>query len=634
MITGISLAIVTLLAAITYRNIRKHKAEQRDMQDNIARLMHAENLSAWKYDINRRQIIFFDNTFSPKKEVSLEHTLTRHHPDDVQPFIALIDQMLLEDAPDEASIAIRVSNDEGTYTNYQCKLQRVCGLHGEVKHLLGVHKKIVPLKDSEEAWKEGMTSLAYILDNIPIPIHIKDADTYRFVYWNKASTHMFGVDAIGQTIETVVDKETADAIHAIDKLVFETKLPYCERETIITHSGHTYETIVHKGAVTNKVRKLIITARIDIGETLLLQHQLEKAYQQGELIINNSNSSLAYITSDYIVQWENFSSMALGAIYELYKKGEPCYKSAYGRSEPCENCVMQRAMLSKKVEQIEQQLENGTSLEIFATPIFNHKNEVEGVVIRAENNTERKEIIEALKKAKEKAEESDQLKSAFLANMSHEIRTPLNAIVGFSSLLAEEENIEMKREYNHIISLNNDLLLQLISDILDLSKIESGTLSLTPTTFDLMQTLEEIAASQRYRVRSGVDFILVQPYQSCLVTLDVNKLTQVVTNFIVNAIKFTSTGSITLSSEQKNGGICINVTDTGIGISEENLPRIFNRFEKLDSFVQGTGLGLPICQAIIEAHGGKLEVTSVPGKGSTFSAWFPCTPILTAKTNV
>ncbi len=495
------------------------------------------------------------------------------------------------------------------------------------------HPNTPPSKDSSEVWKEGATAFAYILDNIPIPIHIKEAGTHQFVYWNKASTHMFGADATGQTIEAVLDKDTADAIHAVDELVYETRLPYSERETITTRNGHTYETIVHKGIVTSNFRDLIITARIDIGEILLLQHQLEKAYQQSELVINNSNSSLAYITTDYIVQWENFSNMALGVIYELYKKGAPCYLSAYGRSEPCENCVMQRAMLSKKVEQIELQLENGTSLEIFATPIFNQHQEVEGVVIRAENNTERKEIIRALKEAKNKAEESDHLKSAFLANMSHEIRTPLNAIVGFSSLLIEEEDVDMRREYNQIIDMNNNLLLQLIGDILDLSKIESGTLSLNPTTFDLMQTLEEIAAPQRYRVKSGVNFILRRPYESCIVHLDLNKLTQVVTNFIVNAIKFTSTGSITLSSEEKDGGMCISVTDTGIGISKENLPRIFNRFEKLDSFAQGTGLGLPICQAIMETHGGRLDVTSVPGKGSTFSAWFPGTPIVTAKTN-
>ncbi|MCQ4946630.1 ATP-binding protein [Bacteroides cellulosilyticus] len=236
--------------------------------------------------------------------------------------------------------------------------------------------------------------------------------------------------------------------------------------------------------------------------------------------------------------------------------------------------------------------------------------------------TDQKILERKLRLAKEEAEESNRIKSAFLANMSHEIRTPLNAIVGFSSILAEDVSEEERIEYLSIISKNNDILLQLINDILDLSKIEAGTLEYVYANIDVNKMLSEIEQAARMRQpNANVAICAVMPMPDLLLYTDQRRITQVLNNFISNAMKFTNTGSITFGYEEpKDGYIRFFVTDTGTGIPPEKVADIFNRFVKLDSFKQGTGLGLAISQNIVKELKGEIGVLSELGKGSTF--WF------------
>ena len=230
--------------------------------------------------------------------------------------------------------------------------------------------------------------------------------------------------------------------------------------------------------------------------------------------------------------------------------------------------------------------------------------------------TEQKLII-----ARDKAEELDRLKSAFLANMSHEIRTPLNAIVGFSSLLAETDSRNERQEYIKIVQENNELLLQLISDILDLSKIEAGTFNFVYTNVDVNETCAEIIKSMSMKVSKGVELIFEEPLPECYLYTDKNRFTQVISNFINNALKFTQQGCITLGYEQvSHQKIKFYVRDTGMGIPEEKQKSIFERFVKLNTFVHGTGLGLSICKSIVSQMGGEIGVDSTEGIGSCF--WF------------
>ena len=242
--------------------------------------------------------------------------------------------------------------------------------------------------------------------------------------------------------------------------------------------------------------------------------------------------------------------------------------------------------------------------------------------------TELKRTEEMLVKARDKAEASDRLKSAFLANMSHEIRTPLNAIVGFSSLLTSTESAAEKELYNSLIGHNNKLLLNLINDVIDLSKIESGYLELRPDWVNLTELLDESVAEYVHQVPSGVELLTNYPAHDSLVELDSLRIKQILSNFLSNALKNTATGHVEVFYEIDHQSVRIGVKDTGRGIPQNMLEKIFERFENLDSFAQGAGLGLSICKLIVEKMNGRVLVDSQLGIGTTFVIELPCRSML------
>lgn len=238
-----------------------------------------------------------------------------------------------------------------------------------------------------------------------------------------------------------------------------------------------------------------------------------------------------------------------------------------------------------------------------------------------------KRKTEEEQREKEKIEEANRLKTAFLANMSHEIRTPLNAIVGFSNLIAQGECPEENREeFCKTIETNNELLLQLINDILDLSKIEAGKLDFIYSDINVSEMFNHLMQVFRDKTKPGVELICILPEKPYVIHSEKNRLMQVMSNFLTNACKFTFKGSITMGYEETEGGLRFYVTDTGKGIAEENIPHVFERFAKFDTFIQGTGLGLSICKTIIDCLKGEIGVKSKEGKGSTFWFTIPCEP--------
>lgn len=223
--------------------------------------------------------------------------------------------------------------------------------------------------------------------------------------------------------------------------------------------------------------------------------------------------------------------------------------------------------------------------------------------------------------AKNRAEEADKLKSTFLANMSHEIRTPLNAIVGFSELLSDTDEPSEKYEYKQLIETNSDILLRLIGDILDLSKIEAGSIDIKRQDLDLLQLCNELYLSFQQRIKNpAVTLKLINPYSKCIAEFDKYRFIQIFTNFVTNAIKYTPSGEIVMGYECEPGKVRLYVKDTGIGIPDKKKNRIFSRFEKLDNFAQGTGLGLSICKAIADATNGEVGFESEENVGSEF--WY------------
>lgn len=243
--------------------------------------------------------------------------------------------------------------------------------------------------------------------------------------------------------------------------------------------------------------------------------------------------------------------------------------------------------------------------------------------------TKLKQTEMILIKARDKAEESDRLKSAFLANMKHEIRTPLNAIVGFSNLLASTDNTEEKEQYNLLIQHNNDLLLNIVNDVLDISKIESGHIEFHPVWFNLSELIKETVAEYTPNVPPEIKFFATCPKPDYIVELDSMHVKQILNNIVSNALKYTSEGTVQISYELKEEGqVRISVADTGCGIPEDKIDKIFERFEKLDYYVQGAGLGLSISKSLVDKMGGRIEVDSIVGVGSTFRIILPCRVML------
>lgn len=393
---------------------------------------------------------------------------------------------------------------------------------------------------------------------------------------------------------------------------------YYECRLNIKHDSKTkrpYIIGIQKEITENHIRDLELNAAHD---------SLNSALKEADIIISNIKSGLAYITTDYIVQWEYISTCSPHLVYESYKKGELCYKSAYGREKPCENCLLQSVMETKQMRCKIFNLPNGKDIEVTANPIILQNSKIEGIVIRVDDITDRLKMINSLKQAKEKAEESDRLKSAFIANMTHEIRTPLNAITGFSDLLIHTNNPEEQAQYAEVIATNNSLLLQLINDIINISIFESSKSEFRQKEeVNLTDLFNEVIATLQTTIQEGVSLVSNLPHERFIFKVNMEHLSLVISHFLSNAIKFTHQGKITVGYYEDNNGVYCYVTDTGIGIKEEDQSRIFDRFEKVNSFIQGVGLGLPICKIISEAYQGKIGVESEPGKGSTFWIWLP-----------
>ena len=259
-------------------------------------------------------------------------------------------------------------------------------------------------------------------------------------------------------------------------------------------------------------------------------------------------------------------------------------------------------------------------------PSVNEKGQMTDYFGIARNVTGLMEIQEELKKETIRADESGKLKSVFLANMTHEIRTPLNAIVGFADVLQMVEDSEERREFIRIIRNNCDMLLRLINDIIEASNMNEGPLSIEQTDIDFAQAFNDICQTLSQRVQEpGIQFIVDNPYDTFHTHLDKGRMQQVITNFTTNAVKYTHQGHIKVGYRYENGGIYMYCEDTGAGIPQEKQASVFERFVKLNDYVQGTGLGLSICKSIADRCNGKIGVDSEgEGKGSTFWIWIPC----------
>ena len=258
-----------------------------------------------------------------------------------------------------------------------------------------------------------------------------------------------------------------------------------------------------------------------------------------------------------------------------------------------------------------------------AASAYNRAGEITDYIWQFRNNDAWHKTMDELIELRDKAESANRIKTVFLENISHEIRTPLNAVIGFSNLITDDISQDEREEYKDIIGQNNKLLLQTIDDILNLSRIESGNIDFTPSNIDLSKFLGSLMDSMSSRLHPDVKLVL-NGQKRLKIYFDSKLLNDIMSTLLINASKFTIEGSITVSYTAQDNGLYISVTDTGVGINEEDKKRIFERFEKVDKFLNGTGVGLAICKALIEQVKGKIGVESELDKGSTFWFWIPC----------
>lgn len=503
-------------------------------------------------------------------------------------------------------------------------------------------------KKTETEIKQNEHLVNAVLDNMPMPLIIKDIDdNLKYVFWNKQCELQGGYsreEIIGKSDIEIYGEERGRYYREVDYGIIENGGSYREQEEYLTPDGVKHVSIVNKNVVSNDIHHWLLATRWDISDLMHVQDQLQEANRSlrqiqeiNQLILDHSNSGLVYVNTDYIVEWENLAKYSTHPLAGKYRQGVCCYRNVMGRDEPCPGCVMQAALLSGKTETKELELEGDVAVEVVATPVSGVQGgKPRGVVLKYEDVTERRRVAKEWLRAKEAAETSDKLKSMFLSNMSHEIRTPLNAIVGFSELLTQTEEPGEREEYIAIIQRNNELLLQLINDILDLSKIEAGTLEFVYTTEDMNELLRSLELSSRQKIvdTPGIEIAFTSRLDECVIYTEKNRVLQVLSNFMSNALKFTTRGHVHFGYERRGDELRFFVSDTGRGIPADKQSDIFKRFIKLDSFTNGTGLGLAICQTIVNKLGGAIGVESEEGKGSTFWFTLPLKPGDNVRANV
>ena len=486
-----------------------------------------------------------------------------------------------------------------------------------------------------------------ILDRLPLGVFVKDGDNhFNYLYWNHFMEEITGIET--REIEGHDDFEvnynalmTAEERLETDMNVIKTGLTARFKGKVKSASGDYRDIEVAKYPISlNNGKPLVLALWRDITSELATENTLRRTRILTKMALRISDIRTCSIFidpdsthnfKDSVVTLNDWNTMSEDMIEvswgQFISRAHPDDQEHYHnmftrlcRGEISEARIEARMLFPGKKEYVWR--------EVFATVYERDEKGRPSVILGCSTNIqERKNQELSLEEAKVKAEAADKMKSKYLADMSHEIRTPLNAITGFSELMAFADTDEERMSYYDVIKMNNQLLMQLINDILDISKIESGKMEFIYTTLRLSEIFAPQQQAFALRVAPDVKVIFESDGNDYCIVSEKTRLTQVLTNFLSNAVKFTSSGSIRFGYRLTDDGIYVYVTDTGMGISKESQASIFNRFVKLNSFKQGTGLGLSICKTIIEKLKGKIEVESEEGKGSTFWFTIPCQPM-------
>ena len=626
--------IVLFLFVVIYicRRIIKHKvALMATINDNLYRALNIGNISIWEYNSVTQEI----KIISKENENSLVNTtydkdFESIHPMDREHFHRFIERRKeTSNIKSTGGIEIRTLDKRNEYrwiyfTADVIKEKDGYKWIGVCQDIDNIIKKKAELEKNNEAFM-------YIANNAPFAIFIKNPKTQDVLYHNKACYDVLNINKSEKitSLYSYIDDDALDTIRARDEITKMRNGNYSYNDHLVFKSGKSKYFYVNKSEMNFKNKNCLLTVMFDYKELARLETTqkvldlyipLIKAYTWSY----DSRSDMFFWGSGYDTKNHSISKY-LSARERRAQLIHPDYRELFyttikdlldGKRE-----TAQIKFLSNVENEIDYEWWNG-----YAKAEKIKRDNKEFVILHGFNMNVDKQtcneialnkLIEELHKAKEKAEESERMKSHFLANISHEIRTPLNAIVGFSSILPEV-NEEDRDNYIHLIQTNNELLLTIINDILDLSKINAG-MEIHREMEDLSNYFNDIALSLKLRLKKpNVDYIIENPYDKFECFIDKHRIGQVVTNLVTNAIKCTEKGYIKVGYTCKDNLLEIYVEDTGIGIAKEKQHLLFKRFQKVDKFMQGTGLGLSIVAAIMDKFGGDYGFETEEGVGSRF----------------
>lgn len=607
-----------------------------ESKKNLELAMEAASMSSWVFDVHKKTFNALYGNPVTKNNTTLEQLLNMLHPQDHEPLIQLLSQLTNKEIL-QGNITVRFYNEEEKQYRYYESRMRLSSEHlGKlliVGTQLDVTERVQMVKKTQELIAKR--ELAMKVSNI---IHWDfDVQTQEFEAYNDPINDYASdkLVTIQRYMDVIHPEDRSSSYDAIQSMLSGNDLTInftCRMQTKHDDSWQYCNIIgvpFEKDEYGNNIR--YTGFRQNISKLHQLNEELEERNYKMQLTFKTVGMSYW----DFDVKSKQFRAFN-DPINDFHAENVITPEEYLHAAHPEDmdqvheniNYMIQGATkeLNFKFRSKTKWDEEWQTLIVTGIPVERDK---KGNVTRYTgikvNNTKWEKMAQQLKELKDKAELSDRLKSAFLANMSHEIRTPLNAIVGFSELMVYSEDPAEKEEYMSIIQSNNELLLRLINDILDLSKIESGILERKRETFNLAKVCNELYTMIQPKITNpDVEFQMDNSGPDCWIFLDRNRLKQVWMNYLTNAIKCTKSGHIKMGYSIEKKGIRIYVEDSGVGIPLELQERVFGRFQKLNEFAQGTGLGLAISRAIIEGAGGEVGFTSTPDVGSTFWAWIPC----------
>lgn len=607
-----------------------------ESKKNLEMAMEAANMSSWVYDVYKMEFGILHGNSVFKSGMSLEQLLPMLHPQDCVPLRELFSRLINKEVL-QGQLTVRVFNEqEGEFRHYESRMRLSTEHFGKLQivgTLLDVTEKLQMAKKTQDLLvKRELAMKVNDIVHWDFNVQMQTFEAYNDPVNDYASDKLVSLEEYLNVIHPEDRSLVNDALQSMllgrnmninltcrIQTRHDDTWQYCNITGVPFEFGEGGEVIRYTGFRQN-ISKL---------------HQLNEELKERNYKMELTFKTVGMSYWDYDVktrQYRSFNDPVNDFNPEKAIMPEDYLKAAHPEDTERvrENMV---GMSAGQYKEFSLQYRSRTKWDqdwqtLIVTGLPSERDK-KGNVIRytgiAFNNTKWEKMAQELKEMKDKAELSDRLKSAFLANMSHEIRTPLNAIVGFSELLVDSDDPDEKKEYWHIIESNNDLLLRLINDILDLSKIESGIIDRKRERFNLTQLCNELYVMMRSKIpNADVELVQDNPCPECWIFLDSNRLKQVWMNFLTNAVKYTRSGYIRMGYSVEKDGIRFYVEDTGTGIPKELQDRVFGRFQKLNEFIQGTGLGLAISRAIVEAAGGEIGFTSEQGIGSTFWAWVPC----------